>query len=77
MQEDELVGVQWMPLEEYFEIPFTATRQGGAVPACRAAARLHACRRPDGSTPAPAGRCRPVFQKIHAACRAYANGTYR
>ncbi|KAL4429161.1 hypothetical protein ABPG77_010140 [Micractinium sp. CCAP 211/92] len=45
MQEDELVGVQWMPLEDYFAIPFTATR--------------------------------PVFQKIHAACRAYADGTYR
>lgn len=26
MQEDELVGVQWMPLEDYFAIPFTATR---------------------------------------------------
>ena len=26
MQEDELVGVQWMPLEEYLAVPFTATR---------------------------------------------------
>lgn len=26
MQEDELVGVQWMPLEEYFAVPFTAGR---------------------------------------------------
>lgn len=26
LQEDELVGVQWMPLEEYLAIPFHATR---------------------------------------------------
>ena len=26
MQEDELVGVQWMPLEEYLAVPFTASR---------------------------------------------------
>ncbi|PSC72444.1 Nudix hydrolase 8 [Micractinium conductrix] len=45
MQEDELVGVRWMPLEEYFAEPFTAAR--------------------------------PLFKQIHAACRAYANGTYR
>lgn len=45
MQEDELVGVQWMTLDEYVAIPFTATR--------------------------------PLFQKIHSTCLAYANGTYR
>lgn len=26
MQEDELVGVQWMPLEEYVAIPFMSSR---------------------------------------------------
>lgn len=26
MQEDELVGVQWMPLEEFLAIPFNAGR---------------------------------------------------
>ena len=26
MQEDELVGVRWMPLDEYLAIPFTANR---------------------------------------------------
>jgi len=45
MQEDELVGLQWMPLEEYLAIPFQANR--------------------------------PLFQKIHAACVAYADGAYR
>lgn len=45
MQAEELTGVQWMTLEEYFAVPFTATR--------------------------------PLFRQIHAACRAYADGTYR
>lgn len=93
MQEDELVGVQWMPLEDYFAIPFTATRRVAACHACVAAARAGACaaRRHPPLAAAQAGAparvvvsplhaaqpCRPLFQKIHAACRAYADGTYR
>ena len=26
MQEDELVGVRWMPLDEYLAMPFTTSR---------------------------------------------------
>lgn len=26
MQEDELVGVRWMPLQEYLDVPFMASR---------------------------------------------------
>ena len=84
MQEDELVGVRWMPLEEYTRQASGRGAQAGWQPpaALRMAGRSGAAHRTQ--PPAPPARCsipftatRPLFRKLHAMCTAYADGAYQ